>query len=375
MVRLVISILLLLWSLLCVFPAPVFFMWYMAIMVTEFPVIFISATVLVLLWGIKVNHWQLAGTLTGAVALLLFLTPVVRSYLLSRTLKKNLEQAFNGMYVTKQNKPFKIGKLFSTGDKVYAPFTTVVYNAPAAEPLTMDVYQAGAKGNRPCIIVVHGGSWAGGDSRQLPELNERLTTEGYVIVSINYRLAPEFHSPAPVEDLVTAMKYLKANASQYHIDTTRFVLLGRSAGAQIAMAAAYNELKYDVAGVISFYGPSDMIWGYLHPNSPLVMNSCKVMDDYLGGTLAQLPERYKASSPAEYVTGKMVPTLLLHGTNDALVAYEHSPRLVAKLKNTPTQYYLLTMPWATHGCDYTLNGPSGQLTTYAVEAFLKHVCR
>ncbi|MDB5109638.1 MAG: lip2, partial [Mucilaginibacter sp.] len=68
-----------------------------------------------------------------------------------------------------------------------------------------------------------------------------------------------------------------------------------------------------------------------------------------------------------------VPTLIIHGENDVLVAYEHSRRLNAKLQENGIKHFWLQLPWATHGFDYNINGPGGQLSTYTVERFLKTV--
>ena len=97
------------------------------------------------------------------------------------------------------------------------------------------------------------------------------------------------------------------------------------------------------------------------------------MEDYLGGTYSQVPENYRQSSPIEFASVSSPPTLLLHGGNDVLVAFEHSRRLNNKLHQLGVRHYLLALPWATHGFDYNLNGPGGQLSTNLVERFLASV--
>ena len=104
------------------------------------------------------------------------------------------------------------------------------------------------------------------------------------------------------------------------------------------------------------------------------MNATKVMEDYEGGTYKQVPQKFFASSPIEFVTPKTIPTLIIHGKNDVLVGYEHSRRLNEKLDHYGVKHYWLKLPWATHGFDYNLNGPGGQLSTYAVETFLRTIC-
>jgi acetyl esterase/lipase len=226
---------------------------------------------------------------------------------------------------------------------------------------------------RPCVVVVHGGSWKSGDNKQLPELNAYLANAGYHVAAINYRLAPKYRSPLPIEDVKNALSFLKSNSRELQIDPTKFVLLGRSAGAQIALVAAYTLNEPGLKGVVDFYGPADMVWGYSLPANPLVLDSRKVMEDYLGGTYSEVPKNYLSSSPVNYVTKSSVPTLIIHGENDVLVAYEHSIRLQKALNQHGIRNYFLSLPWATHGFDYSLNGLGGQLSTYAVEQFLADI--
>jgi acetyl esterase/lipase len=249
-------------------------------------------------------------------------------------------------------------------------YRTLSYGSADGTLLTLDWYPAQTPGRRPCVIVIHGGSWCSGDSRQLPELNSRLANDGYAVAAINYRLAPRYHHPQPVQDVQTALAYLRGHSVGLSIDTTAFVLLGRSAGAQIALLAAYSLSDPGIKGVIDFYGPADMVWGYSAPASPLIMDSRKLMSDYLGGSYKAVPQNYLSSSPIAFVHPGDVPTLLIHGQQDVMVAYEHSTRLSKKLVDSGVRRYLVSLPWATHGFDYTLNGPGGQLSTYSVERFL-----
>lgn len=231
------------------------------------------------------------------------------------------------------------------------------------------------RGGVPCVIVIHGGSWSSGDSKQLPELNSYLAAKGYNVAAINYRMAPKYQTPAPVEDVKQALDYLTKHSEELHIDTNNIVLLGRSAGAQIALLAAYRLHDKRVKGVIDFYGPADMVWGYSIPSNPLIMDSRKVMENYIGGSYKQVPDKYVACSPIEFADDKAIPTLIIHGDNDVLVSPEHSRRLNLKLQQHNIRHYWLKLPWATHGFDYNLNGPGGQLSTFAVETFLNTITK
>lgn len=373
MIRFGLIVFLLLISLLAVFPAPEFHLWILAIIVTEFSYIFIAITIILLLIKTK-GRYRKPGSFIGFVVLILFLSPVFRAYVVAAKLPENLKATFgNEIDALKNNPlktPFSFFSMFSKiDDKEIFP-QTFTYKTYPEIGLQLDFYAVKTASKKPCVVVIHGGSWSGGDDKQLPELNSYLAKRGYAVASIDYRLAPEYKSTQALEDVKSAVNYLKANAEKLQIDTNNFVLLGRSAGAQLALLAAYTFKNEGIKGVINFYGPADMVWGYFTPANPLVLNSHKVMEAYLGGTYQQQKNQYEASSPILQVNAQTVPTLSIHGKNDVLVSYQHSIRLKQKLNSLGVKNYLLTLPWATHGCDYNLNGPSGQLATYTVERFL-----
>ncbi len=292
MLRLCVLLLLFLPSLLCVYPAPALFCWYIAIMVTEFPWIFIAATLLFLTWGFGLKGYNLAGTIVGICALVLFLRPIIGANIISQRLDENLQQALGKYDIKNPNTSFNVTKMVTGIGAKQLPYQTMTYTNDGTLPLTLDYYAAQRSGNRPCVIVVHGGSWQGGTSQQLPELNSYLAKAGYNVATINYRLAPDFKSPAQVEDLHTALNYLKNNAQRLNIDTNNLVLLGRSAGGQIVLEGAYTFNDPDIKGVISYYGPADMIWGYKHPANLHVYNSC----EYCELILAVLMMKYLRST-------------------------------------------------------------------------------
>ncbi len=378
MIRLVIIIIIFLISLLAVLRAPAYPLWLLAIAITEFPLIFASITVVVLFAGLWVGKYQLAGSVIGIIALLLFISPILRSYLISRHLAQHLAEAFSLQSIASEKddtQPFDFDKLFKLSPKDEVSSHAITYVTYKDTSLALDFFPSKILGKRPCVIVVHGGSWSSGDSKQLPGLNSYLAKAGYNVAAINYRLAPKYKNPAPIEDIKNALDYFRKHADELHIDTSNFVLLGRSAGAQIVLLAAYTLHDKGIKGAIDFYGPADMVWGYSVPSNPLVMDSRGVMEAYLGGPYSKIPQKYAASSPIEFVDKTTVPTLIIHGTNDVLVSIEHSRRLNAKLQENDVKHYWLELPWATHGFDYNLNGPGGQLSTYAVERFLNAVTK
>jgi acetyl esterase/lipase len=377
MVRFAICIVLLLISLLTIFKAFEYSMWMVSIIATEFCWVFMLLTLVVLLSGFLSSKYQLAGTIAGIMALILFTTPIIRAYRVAANLKQDFIAVFGpgGPIADSANTqlPYSFFNMFRRNNDI--AYKTYIYNKYPDLNLTMDYFPSQKKGNRPCVVVVHGGSWNKGDNKQLPELNSYLAGIGYNVAAITYRLAPKYQSPAPVEDVYAAIAYLRQHAAALNIDTGNFVLLGRSAGAQIALLAAYTLHEPGLKAVIDYYGPADMVWGYSVPASPLIMDSRKVMCDYIGGTYQQVPKKFAACSPLEFVNKQSVPTLIIHGANDVLVSPDHSRRLNLKLEQNGIKHFYLRLPWATHGFDFNLNGPGGQLATYTVERFLNAVTK
>jgi acetyl esterase/lipase len=373
--RLVLNIIFFLGSLLCITVAPTFRLWIFSIAISEFPLIFVSVSLLLLTWSIlgkKINPTlQKFNIGLAALALINFSYPIADAWYIGWKLPTEIAVQLGGQPQT--GNVFRFSRMLSMTEEV--SYETMPYTTRGNEDLTLDFYQSTKRGRRPCVVVIHGGSWRGGNSQQLPELNSELARHGFQVASVNYRLAPKHRNPAPIEDINDALKYLKKNSRELKIDTNNFILLGRSAGAQLAMVTAYTQDIPGVRGVVNFYGPTDMVWGYEVPANPFIMDSRKVLEDFLGGPLSKVPDVYKASSPVEVVSTKSIPTLIIHGANDGLVSIEHGERLKEKLMRNKIPHYMLSLPWATHGCDYTINGPSGQLTTYAVEYFVNHVVK
>ncbi len=213
----------------------------------------------------------------------------------------------------------------------------------------------------------------GGDNSEIAAANTYFANAGYQVATINYRLAPKFPSPAQQEDLHSAFKWIRQHAEELKIDTTNIVLMGRSAGASIVLTMAYTGKENGVKGVAAFYGAIDMPWSYKNPDNPLIMDSREVQRDFLGGTPEEVPDRYVAESPIFHVNSETTPTLLAHGCLDAHVWHIQSEMLKKELDKHHVKNYLLTIPWGTHGFEYNLNGPAGQLSMYSVERFFYSV--
>lgn len=331
----------------------------------------------------------LAGCLYGTTA--------VRALSTAASLRKDFEAGWGRVTapfgVLRRSTPLSIADMF-IGIETPAPvFKTFVYKNRGDLDLKLDFYPSrtlsrkgdadtAIKGSRsanvalaPCVVVLHGGGWDGGARSQLSDLNGFLAAEGYAVATLQYRLAPKHQYPAPVEDVREAMAWLRAHADELAIDTARFVLLGRSAGGQIALQAAYTLNDPSIKGVIAFYAPADMVFGYSLPTNPLIMDSRKIMEQYLGGGYPAVPGNYVASSPVEHLSPSSPPTLLLQGRPDVLVSWRHTAHMKAKMDSLGVRHFIVDIPWGAHGFDYVFRGPGSQISLYFIERFMAEVTR
>jgi acetyl esterase/lipase len=375
MIRLIISILLLLTSLLVVVKPPTHFLWMIDVAITNFPYVFIGLAILFFLLGSFFKKFKITVLVLSFISLVLFSLPIISALSNASKITEELNAVFPSANVDELQQPFSFAKMFSGigADKV--KHQPIIYKILQTDTLTFDYYPSAKENSSPVVIVIHGGSWENGDSKQLPSLNNYLANKGYNIAAMNYRLAPKYRSPAAVEDVKDLINFLKRFHTRLKIDTTNIILFGRSAGAQIALAATYSFYDKNIKGAISFYGPADMVWGAQIKGNNLIMNTDQVYRDYFGGLYNEVPDKFKESSPIEYVNESSPPTLIIHGENDVLVSHQHSEHLHKKLDEAHVKNYFLSLPFETHGCDYNISGPGGQQTTYAVEHFINSVVK
>jgi acetyl esterase/lipase len=327
-------------------------------------------------WGWRGDS-NLAGGVTLAFGLLgagLLLTPAWQAARLAEELPAMLRAQFPRG--NSPGEPFSPRTLFLGRDPEPVAPRTLAF----ADGLALDFYAAAGNGEGngravPCVIVIHGGGWDGGDRAQLPKLNHWLARQGYAVAAVSYRLAPKFPWPAQRDDLLGAIAFLKSRADELGIDPHRLVLLGRSAGGQIAQVVGYTAGDAAIRGVVGLYAPSDLIFGYINTHENDMLRSPALMRQFLGGTPDSARLNYESASALFHVNRLTPPTLLLHGTNDAVVWYRHSVRLDARLAQHGIPRAFVQLPWATHAFDYNLHGPGGQLATYALAWFLADVTR
>jgi acetyl esterase/lipase len=241
--------------------------------------------------------------------------------------------------------------------------------------LELDVYQpGGAPKLHPAVVVIHGGSWQSGRRSDFAQYDLWLAGLGYTVFDLDYRLANgKVHFPAPEEDIELALAWIELHAADYGVDSRRMALLGRSAGAQIALVTAY---KTALAGhgkarcVIALYGPTDLSWDYANPIQPDIIHCQEVIANYLGGPPEALLALYAQASACALVSNAAPPTLFVYGGRDQIVSWLNVDRLAPHLREHKVPCQSLLLPWANHGFDWHFSGLSSQLSRHAIERFL-----
>lgn len=185
----------------------------------------------------------------------------------------------------------------------------------------MDVYTpatvVGKTGlKRGTVVLVHGGAWVKGDKQDFEPQARQLARRGYVVANINYRYATDARWPAPRTDGVNAVKYLRSHAWRLNVDPDRIILIGSSAGAQIASAVATLGRGSDlVSGVIGLSGPLGLKRTAADPSGNLDSIVTGVL---LGCTPAQCSDRYDAATPKNHLTRGDVPSLMFSARHEWL---------------------------------------------------------
>lgn len=250
--------------------------------------------------------------------------------------------------------------------------TTLVYSQLTGfRPLTLDLYlpPPGKSYPRPGLIFVHGGGWFTGDSRHagtfgdFPGLLASIAARGYVVASVNYRLSAEARFPGALQDVKTAIRWLRVHAGDYNVDDTRIAIWGASAGGHLAAMAGVTcgvaalEPPADardskppsdcVQAVIDWYGISDLE----SRNSDFgIPNPDKSEEGaFLGCEPAACPIGVaRNASPLTYIESMAPPFLIMHGMADTNVSPKQSQRLYDALRAKDVPAELVLYPGVGH---------------------------
>ncbi len=251
--------------------------------------------------------------------------------------------------------------------------STVEYCRPSGVPLAMDLYtppaQARRPGPAPVAMYVHGGALVLSDRQMgglggavlaspegslFPQVQQQLGARGFVVASIDYRLAPAAPWPAGIEDTKCAVRFLRAHAAGLGIDPTRIGVWGGSAGGELVSllglagpgagfdVGQYSDQSSAVSAVVDMYGPADLT--DFGDSAPFGRSIVQIG---LGSSTAVR----RSASPDFYPVPRVgaPPFLILQGSDDPLVRPHQSAGLAQRLQAAGVPTTLITVAGAGHG--------------------------
>jgi acetyl esterase/lipase len=271
-------------------------------------------------------------------------------------------------------------------------FSGIDYVGKGVARQDLDIYiPAGLTKPAPVVIFIHGGGWAGG-SKGAPNVPyfEPSFKSGFICVDINYRTTLDSVWPAQIFDCKTAVRFLKANAAKYNIDTCRIGVMGSSAGGHLSammgttagvkelegVHQGYNNVSSRIQAVVDMYGPTDFskMDGYYtgctsgalkHNHNSFETNLLKI------DTLSKHPAKVQSANPIAYITKDDAKFFIMHGSNDCSVPFYQSVILdsMLRVKGVPADTFVVARNQG-HGGPYYQNIAQ---TTLFNNFFLKHL--
>jgi acetyl esterase/lipase len=281
---------------------------------------------------------------------------------------------------------------------------TYAYKTVGDCSIRADVFRPNDERPCPVILWLHGGAliW-GSRTRIRPEQLERYVKEGFVVVAIDYRLAPETKLPAILDDLKDAYEWIrKAGPALFHADPDRVVVVGHSAGGYLALMGGLIVTPPPRA-LVSFYGYGDIGGEWCNQPDAYYNQQPAISEEAAGRAVgsATLTEALNEKRwpfylrcrqqgrwaqevlgeqadverfcPVRRVTRAFPPTLLLHGNRDTDVPYDQSVQMAAGLRGKGVPCELLTLPDRGHAFDSLGNGMHDPPVADAFERVIRFV--
>ena len=195
------------------------------------------------------------------------------------------------------------------------------------------------EGESPYKVLVHfhGGDWQSDGHQSANHAAAYWAIyQGYALVDVGYRLAPEASWPAQLHDAKAAIRFLRANAGQFELDAERLVVMGSGAGAHLAqMLAATNGSAAAENPDMGFAGHSSAVqgvisWAGISDVTSLTTDLQPAVDELMGYPAYQSKLALEAS-PVAQVTAEFPPILLVHGTSDRVVPFAQSARMAIRV--------------------------------------------
>lgn len=288
--------------------------------------------------------------------------------------------------------------------------TTMIYGASEGINLHADVF-AYDTAPRPVIVYLHGGALIMGSRTGAPDsLVALCRSEGYALVSIDYRLAPETKLPAILDDIQAAFRWVREDGPKlFGADPARIAAVGHSAGGYLSLLAGHRVSPRPTI-IVSYYGYGDIMGPWYSRPDPFycthrtvareeayaVVQPGPVTDggnprrgafylycrqqgcwpqEVMGANPDTAPEDFTPFCPERHVTADYPPTLLLHGDQDTDVPYSLSVSMSDALARAGVTHEFITITGSGHGFVAEAENPQVVAAEARVNAFLHHYLR
>jgi len=232
----------------------------------------------------------------------------------------------------------------------------LLYGTADGQSLTMDYYAPAGKGPHPIAIVIHGGGYHGGDSKNGSEayVADFLAPAGYAVFSVNYRLAPKYPYPYMVLDVERAVRYIRYHAKDWNADPSKIALVGGSAGGFLSNMVGLKNALGDPAApdpvdresarvhaVVSLFAQSSFEF------VPLNADVHRLLDPLIAekGLQAAIRE----ASPITYVAKDAPPFLQILGDRDEYIPFSEATNLQTALQAVGVRCDIIRIPNGRHG--------------------------
>ena len=238
------------------------------------------------------------------------------------------------------------------GNGTFRTLEGIEYARVDGKPLLLDLRIPDGAGPHPVIMYLHSGAWITGDRTGGPAI--RQAARGYAVASIDYRLAPRYTWPAQLDDVKSAVRWIRANAASYGLDPDRVGVFGASAGGHLAaMLGTSADASSRVRAVVDFYGPTDFLKledQKLPCSNPLDGNAAWMPPSLLMGCpIQECREKTETANPLNFVSPDDPPFLIVHGMLDCLVPFLQSVILHGALEKGGVESTLILIPNGEHG--------------------------
>lgn len=203
----------------------------------------------------------------------------------------------------------------------------------------------------PLIVMIHGGGWISGDRSMYHDEATWYAQHGFACVTVGYRLAPLHTFPAAVADIQAFMAYARENGKAHGWNSSQIIALGNSAGGHLSAMAGLAPTRLDTqesAQKADAFVAISAITDLRNPNDCHYPIAMSFLEQFMGASHFEEPERYKAASPLTYVTEDAPPSLLIHGEADDVVPVEQTRSLYGALTQAGATSELHLLPRQGH---------------------------